>query len=277
MTSSFRILVLADLHLDKWLHAGLDPLAHLAPETLRSIDLCILAGDLTDDARKKWPRAFDWIAERIDPAKCHVFEGNHDYYGSTIDDRGRHAEIAAAHGITYAQKSEIGRGRHRVLCCTLWTDFDLNGERVGAMYDAGGSMNDYKSIRVAREGYRRLRPADTARIHADHRSWLEARLASRFDGETTIVTHHAPHPSCTVPDAPWGPAYASDLTDMIETYRPERWIYGHTHRPHDGQIGHTRIVCASLGYPDEHLALNGKVGIHLFDLAEPSASDGATR
>lgn len=277
MTSPVRLLVLGDLHLDKWLHAGLDPLAQLSSETLCSIDLCILAGDLTDDARKKWPRAFDWLAERMDLAKCHVFEGNHDYYGSTIDDRGRHAEIAAAHGITYAQKAEIVRGRHRFLCCTLWTDFDLTGDRISAMQDAARSMNDYKQVRVARERYRRLRPTDTARIHADHKSWLEARLASRFDGETTVVTHHAPHPICTIPHAPWGPAYASDLTDMIETYRPERWIYGHTHRPHNGQIGDTRIVCSSVGYPDEEMDRKSLVGVHLFDLSEPSESNGATR
>ena len=99
------------------------------------------------------------------------------------------------------------------------------------MGDAVEPMNDYSKIRVASEGWRRLRPADTARLHADHRAWLEAQLAAPFDGETTIVTHHAPLEVCANTHSRTAPAYASDPTDLIATYRPARRLYGHTHRP----------------------------------------------
>ena len=67
-----RFLVLADLHLDRWWEHGRDPLLGLSEDDWTAVDLCILAGDLTDDARRRWPRAFDWMAERIDPARTFV-------------------------------------------------------------------------------------------------------------------------------------------------------------------------------------------------------------
>ena len=265
-----RLLVLADLHVDRWLEAGRDPLAGLSDETWASVDLCILAGDLTDNAKKHWPRALDRMAERIDPAKTWVFEGNHEYYGTVLDDRGRHAEIAAAQGVGYAQTRAIVHGRHRLLCCTLWTDFRLFGDDlcVEAKRDAVRWMNDYEKVRVAAEGYRRARPDDTVRLHAEHRAWLEARLATPFNGETTVVTHHAPLETCADMRSRTAPAYASDLSDLIREYRPARWLYGHTHKPETFDRDGTRVCNCSIGYPWEVAGVQRR-GFGLFDLAEP--------
>jgi 3',5'-cyclic AMP phosphodiesterase CpdA len=271
--STLRLLVLADLHLDSWLPAALDPLDHLSDEDLATVDLCIVAGDLTDKAKVRWPGAFEWLGQRLDLGRVHVFEGNHDWYAGRIDDGERHAEIAVAHGVGYAQKSEIVRDGHRFLCCTLWSDFALNGEPVGSMYDAGRIMNDYWRIRIGKEGYRRLYPEYTARLHAEHRGWLERQLAEPFAGETTVVTHHAPHPSCVQRDLPWAPAYASDLTSLIEQYRPARWIYGHTHRAHRSTVGDTEVVCASVGRPQDHDDPDGPARPAIIELPTPKRYD----
>lgn len=273
-SSPLRLLVLADMHLDRWLPHGLDPLADLSEDDLASVDLCILAGDLTDKAPVRWPGAFDWLGKRIDLHRTYAFEGNHDYYDERIDDGARHAEIAAAHGVGYAQTAEIVLGQHRFLCATLWTDFALYGDRVGAMYDAERVMNDYRKIRIASEGYRRLYPAYTARLHAEHRAWLERQLAKPFEGQTTVVTHHAPHPSCVSSDATWAPAYASDLTDMIKRYRPTRWVYGHTHRAHRTVVGATEILCASVGRPHQQDAPNGPPRTAIIELPTTRVNQG---
>ncbi|WP_167767194.1 metallophosphoesterase [Jannaschia formosa] len=250
-TADLRLLVLPDLHLDRWIAAGRDPLDHLTPDDFAGVDLCILGGDLTNEAINRWPRVFGWLAERVEPSKTFAFEGNHDYYFASIDDRGRHAEIAAAHGVGYAQMGEIVRGDHRFLCTTLWTNFELHGDPRGAMVAAERLMNDYTMIRAATDDHSRLRPEHTARIHVRHRAWLEAKLTEDFDGETTVVTHHAPHRSCVPPAVANGPAYASDLSKMIEQYRPARWLYGHTHIPHRTTVGVTDLRCCSVGYPYE--------------------------
>lgn len=83
-------------------------------------------------------------------------------------------------------------GKTRYLCCTLWTDFALNGPAVGGMYEAGRMMNDYRYIRMEEDGYRRITPDHVAAVHARHRAWLETQLATPFAGRTVVVTHHAP-------------------------------------------------------------------------------------
>ena len=112
-------------------------------------------------------------------------------------------------------------------------------------------MNDYRLIRVAGASYRRIRAADTVALHRDHRRWLEARLAEPFDGDTVVVTHHAPHPACLgrFEGGSLAAAYASDLTDLIEAHRPALWLHGHTHVPSDLTVGATRVLNVSIGYP----------------------------
>lgn len=250
-----KVLVLADLHLDTWSGTGRDPLAHLDPATAASVDHCIIAGDLTNKGAARWTSAIEWLTASLPKARIHVIPGNHDYYDGQIDREDKLAEAAAAAGADLAQKRVIEIDGVRFLCCTLWTDFRLNGEalRFGAMHDAGNLMNDYKRIRIEREGYRRIGPGHVARIHDEHRAWLEAELALGDPGQTVVVTHHAPHPDCLGSTmAPVAAAYASDLSALIARHQPAAWIHGHTHRPVNFTLGETRILNVSIGYAFEH-------------------------
>lgn len=247
-----KVLVLADLHLDFWLKSGRDPLADLRAEQRSDVAHCIIAGDLTNKAEKRWPGALQWLADRLPEAKLWVIPGNHDYYDARIDREDKLAAAAARAGAQWAQKRAIDMDGHRFLCCTLWTDFALHGEarRLGAMREAEGAMNDYRYIRVESGGFRRLKALDVADIHLDHRAWLEAELSRGALGEVVVVTHHAPHPDC-IRDAraPAVAAYASDLSRLIDRHQPAMWIHGHTHYPVDFVLGRTRVTNASVGYP----------------------------
>lgn len=54
-------------------------------------------------------------------------------------------------------------------------------------------MNDFRVIRIG-DSFRRLRPADlVSRNHATH-DWLAQQLDKNFEGNTVVVTHHAPTP-----------------------------------------------------------------------------------
>ena len=247
-----RALIVADPHLDAWA-GGLapHPLDTLAPEILEGLDLVIVAGDLADRGQDRWRGALAWLAQRLGGAKLHVIPGNHDFYGGALDQEGRLAAQAEAAGAAFAQKAEIVTPGRRFLCCTLWTDRALGGDpRVNARHTETG-MQDYRLIRVAGEGYRRLRAADTVALHHEHRCWLEARLATPFAGDTVVVTHHAPHPGCLGPfeGGSLDAAYASDLTELIAAHRPTLWLHGHTHVPMEVAVGATVIRCVSIGYP----------------------------
>ena len=114
---------------------------------------------------------------------------------------------------------------------------------------AAKGMNDYKHVRVVAREYARLRPVDTIALHRDHLHWLEAALAKQFDGETFVVSHHAPHPTCLPAGHSLSAAYASDLSTLILRHQPLVWAHGHVHQHRDVQLGRTRIVNVSLGYP----------------------------
>src|SRR3546814_17258676 len=81
---------------------------------------------------------------------------------------------------------------------TLWTDFELFGAKHKHVVIAqiADSMNDYRCIRLARAGYRKLRPADTLSWHRAQRRWLEQRLAIPFAGRTVVITHKIGRASC---------------------------------------------------------------------------------
>ena len=83
------VMVVADLHLDFWLHEKRDPFATVDAELLRSLDALIVAGDLTNKPKKRWPRMLEHIGRYV-PLNCvHVFPGNHDFYDHVLDDEER--------------------------------------------------------------------------------------------------------------------------------------------------------------------------------------------
>ena len=247
-----KCLVLADLHLDYHFKQGMDPFSQVPRDALDEVTHCIIAGDLSNKAHKQWPRCLLWLAERLLDAQIYVMPGNHDYYDFRIDQDDRLESVAAENGATYIQKSELISGDQRFLCATLWSDFEVYGNRTANMQTASRVMSDYHHIRVARNGYRRLSPSITAEIHRDHRAWLEARLAEDFDGETTVITHHAPHRDALEAEPSYGPCYASDLEDMILQYQPTRWLFGHTHHRVTFTIRATELRNVSVGYPGQN-------------------------
>lgn len=248
------VIILSDLHLDIWAEVGKDPFGGLDPNLLGKIEHCILAGDITNKAAKKWEATIGALRLKMPNAEIYAFPGNHEFYGGHIDREDKLEAAARAAGARYAQKGTFILSGKRFLCATLWTDFRLNGatSEFAAKYDAERMMNDYRKIRVEHEHYRRLSPDHAAAIHHDHVSWITAELEKDFPGERIVVTHHAPHKSmCVKPGAHEAPAYASDLTQLISRFQPAAWFCGHTHSHDIRMLGDTLMMNASLGYPFE--------------------------
>lgn len=255
-----KVMVIADLHLDRWLATRRDPLAALAAGTLSSLDALIIAGDLSDKPKTRWSNVLKHLGQYMDVSRVWVMPGNHDYYHHSVDDDARLALICDAEGVNFAQKRVIEIGTTRFLCCTLWTDFALQGSVDIGMRNAAHQLNDYKYIRLAGAGHRRIRPVDIARVHADHRAWLETHLAESHAGDTIVVTHHAPLAACIPDGFTAAPAYASDLSSIIERYEPQQWLFGHTHAPVDIRHCGTVVRNVSLGY-HEHIAEGGEAAM----------------
>ncbi|MEO7493353.1 MAG: metallophosphoesterase [Massilia sp.] len=181
-----RLLILSDLHLELWReHAPrIDP-------GVSKPDVVVLAGDINIGAK-----AVSWAAETFQGLPVLYVHGNHESYGKNLEDV--HAEILAAcetaGNIHFLNCTEFQLGPVRFLGTTLWTDFRLFGddERQASMREAEAVMTDYKRIRLAQKGYRKLRAADTAQFHTLQRAWLKQKLDEPFAGRTVVITHMAP-------------------------------------------------------------------------------------
>lgn len=93
--------------------------------------------------------------------------------------------------------------------------------------------------------------------HLRSRMFIEQALAEPHPGPTVVVTHHAPHRG-SIPERfandVISSAYASDLTAVIESGRPNLWVHGHMHDSVDYEVGRTRVVCNPKGYSRENSA-----------------------
>ncbi|HEX7240133.1 MAG TPA: metallophosphoesterase, partial [Longimicrobiaceae bacterium] len=179
--------------------------------------------------------------------------GNHEYYREAIPRlTGRLREAAGLWGVHFLEDAAVVLGGVRFLGCTLWTDFDLLGERMACADAAKAGMNDFRLIRKSPE-LRRFHPRDARLLHRRSVRWLREALETPFDGPTVVVTHHAPSARSCAPhfrEAPLTAAYASDLEWMLDG-SAALWAHGHTHRCVDYAVGGTRVVSNQRGYhPD---------------------------
>lgn len=248
-----RILILSDLHLEVWRDAPKQ-----TQELLRTFqsripanrpDVIVLAGDVD-----MGDRAVAWADQSFPNLPVIYVHGNHEAYGQKIDSlKGKLAEACADTGhIHILDRGELVLGDIRFLGATLWTDFQLLGpdSLQDSMQSAMVGMNDYRKIRLAKAGYRRIKPLDVAQWHWEERTWLQQRLAEPFSGSTVVVTHMAPYPQ-SIPEwyrgHPLSAAFASHLDPLVS--EADLWIHGHIHDSMDYLLGGTRGICNPLGYP----------------------------
>lgn len=241
-----RLLVLSDIHLE------FGPFE--LPGDIEAFDVAVFAGDIG----RPIGDAIAWIdRQRSGPLKGRpvVFvPGNHEFYGTEIAESLSTGELLAQRaGIHMLAPGIAIIGDTRFVGCTLWTDYALLGAPEGARQAALMRMNDHRLIEIV-EDQRRMRflPTHAAALHALDLNFIVERLREPFDGSTVVVTHHAPHPDSVQPQYrsnALSSAFASDLTEILDRYRPELWIHGHDHASHDYCVGQTRILSNQAGYP----------------------------
>lgn len=250
---SGTLVLLSDLHFDSYDRYAIDPIKTWGLEDiLWNADALILAGDLTNGPARNWHGVFQYLSEFIPPNQIYALPGNHDYYHGSLDGDPLFADAARKAGAHFVQKDVLSHGDTRLLCCTLWTDFNLTHDLAGAMQTAQRAMRDYDLITAPTDPDtyladvspmrppRRIKPIDTLNLHLDLRAWLEAALAaphpSGAEGRTVVVTHHGPHPAIAGKIDDLTASFHSDLDEMIKRHQPAAWFCGHSHRRLRAQV-----------------------------------------
>ena len=235
--------------------------------------------------------------------------GNHEYYGGDLGTRLQELkDIARGTQIIVANNETVISGHTRFICSTLWTDHQGMNEQLIA--HSLTSLNDYNHIRVEQwisdqknqqkylaelrsfeDAYPRkknlfpsnplkMNPIIAKILHEKSIHYIYDQLSDQWDGDTVILTHHAPSLSSlqtagyfTIPNpGKFDPffklknkpykigAYANSLDYIFSNFRIELWLHGHIHEGIRYSLHGTDIITNPTGY---HESQNNKFKSHL--------------
>ena len=235
-----KIITFSDLHLE----FGVEFLLPSAGDA----DLMILAGDTIvfrdllplDKLLAGWNKPVIYIA------------GNHEFYTRTPmwEETEKFKNWLAQYHpkVIFLQDEAVSLNGVHFFGGTMWTDF--SGGNAMAMLDARWQMQDYQQI-MEEDNYV-LTPEYTVKLHEVFVRKLVAWFGEVLTGPRVVITHHAPviNPKTKHHKSPLVPAFNSlDMMEILKTYQPALWIYGHTHECDDHWFGNTRIISNQRGYP----------------------------
>ena len=260
-----RVCILSDLHLEKH-NIKLIPI---------QCDIMILAGDIGTGTMAK-----DFMLWHLENGVKHILYvlGNHEFYdernlqpsiSTFFNDNNKHHDsyqytldalekldnqIERLHVL---HNKEFIYQNVRFLGTTLWTDFDrkIENER-----NASYNMNDYIYITYKN---RYLEPHDVFNFHIKAKKWLVNNLESKNKEsqiyKTFVISHHLPSYKCVnekYKNDILNPCFASNLDNLMETYKIDYWVHGHTHTSVNLKIKNTQVICNPRGYCTDNYVEN---------------------
>ncbi|MDB5854093.1 MAG: calcineurin-like phosphoesterase family protein [Herminiimonas sp.] len=202
-------------------------------------DVLVLAGDIANglDGLRQFA---DW------PTPVIYIGGNHEFYVADIDSVQSKLSSTSIDNVHYLEQQELVLAGVRFLGCTLWTDYALDDDIEAGMDAAARFVVDHVKVRKGNDYFT---PRDALALHRRARTWLAEKLDQPYDGQTVVVTHHAPHPNSVhadFEDHPANPSFVSDLTPLLG--KSALWIHGHTHSSFRYVVNGTEVVANPCGY-----------------------------
>jgi Icc-related predicted phosphoesterase len=197
-------------------------------------EVLVLAGDIHVGTY-----ALDWIQKCLAIYdQVYYVLGNHEFYNHNMQKvQYEWAKIAAG----YKNFEVLDDRVHaydgvRFIGSTMWTAAIIYG------------MNDYQIIQ---HGNDILQPVHTQMMHHISAQWIEDALAQPWEGETVVITHHAPTPECVVPKFngnKMNPCFHAHMNRTIAENDIKYWLHGHMHDSIFVEQDGTEIHCNPRGY-----------------------------
>lgn len=202
-------------------------------------DLVVAAGDIGI-----FKQGMQWL-KKLNKPVIYV-AGNHEFYGYEYNETLKTLrEECKGSSIHFLENDTFIYKNIRFLGCSLWADLYLEGdEKAKAL---GKTLNDFRKITFSDEPFNQKL---FSTLHYSSKKWLEDELAKPHDGQTVVITHHAPT------EWSWDDsknrlkkiAYCTDLKYLFHEYEIEAWFHGHIHSPGDYRIAGARILSNPRGY-----------------------------
>lgn len=179
--------------------------------------------------------------------------GNHEYYDHDIQvvDSLYSEMDKEIENFHFLQGSSVIINKVRFIGGTFWTDCRNQDPLV--MMRMKREINDFSRIHNSGKLFT---PEDSVEINSRQRLFFMKETFREFDGETIIVSHHAPDMICS--DRQFGQdesSYAfcnTRLEGFLESGTFGHWLHGHVHHSVDEMIDlndkKVRILCNPRGY-----------------------------
>jgi Icc-related predicted phosphoesterase len=212
-----------------------------------NIDALILAGDIhtsPEGLLKFIAKLRRSIGEEL---PILIVPGNHEYYRHDFEDvRCAYGEaLEPARNTYWMDNAIVVLQGFRFIGTTLYTDLS---NPVHAA-DAQRIVTDFKVVKG-------MTPEHWTKTYQHNRWFLDDALSCGRPNQV-VITHMLPSFSLVQDQfkgEPASPAFAVEVTDLMEKYNPLLWVYGHDHRARmDTKIFNTRVVCNQVGYYFEKL------------------------
>jgi predicted phosphodiesterase len=237
-----KALILSDLHLE------LEKEDTFRLRKIEGVEFLILAGDIG-----RYNSHLEFIKDATSKYTVIYVLGNHEFYGNTIHDVVDYWENVNLPNFHFLNNNCVILKNIRFIGSTLWTNYFNENPLV--MNDAFSSgMRDYERIKSSiYHGYN-INPNEILEIFKSSFSYLQKTVSMFFDGNTVVITHHAPSMKSIAKKFLKNEffkdnyLFASHLDDFIKNNKIDFWIHGHVHSPFDYMIGKTRVVCNPRGY-----------------------------
>jgi predicted phosphohydrolase len=223
----------SDLHTEFWPD-------HYFPEFLKEpTDVLILAGDIAVGKLN-----VEKFLTRISTYHEHVLyiPGNHEYYGHDI----HHLSVLDVPSNVYTVNPGLIKIKDvTFILATLWTNFNNNktSEKVASSYIA-----DFRRIK----GFATKNAIELFNNHYDY----ILKCLRDIPGKKVVVTHFLPstlaiHKRWLSKDYPTknlNDYFANRLDNLILTYQPIYWLFGHTHDSITVKMNNTTLLSNPYGY-----------------------------
>jgi len=230
-------------------------------------DILILAGDTTLLSKKFLQRDyFDTFSSQFE--QIYLIPGNHEFYNKLypIENIFPSLEKKVRDNVTYLNNRVVYHDDTRIIFTTLFSRIsDSNRSLIQR------SLADFHNSRYYHDSNLSLSIDEYNDCHDKCLSFLEQVLQEDFKGKTVVVTHHVPYTKSYIPNYPdfeydLSEAFYVNLKYLVEQYKIDHWISGHTHINHPPiKIRNTWFHTNQLGYieNDEHKAFNREAVIEV--------------
>lgn len=206
-------------------------------------EILVLAGDILPFSLLEQPSNFlDTIADSFE--KVYWIPGNHEYYGSDINDRSNSFCEKIRPNVFLLNNYEVKIKNVNFLFSTLWSN--ISDEKRFVIQN---TLSDFIAINDQDE---KLKTIKFNEKHQECIDFIRKSLSKNKDEKNVVISHHVPtflnypeeHKFSNI-----NQGFATELFDLIQGSTIDYWIYGHTHtNVPDFTINNTQLITNQLGY-----------------------------